>query len=631
MLAVSAAYNSAAAATVRKPKAKIEITWTDPYLDLSIDTTTSQANRISRANQVADLIETVPYKWAHLDSTIRADGNFHPAPGTSAEAVNYQVGWWGNVNSGAGGVFASTPVITVDFSERPIYIVHIVGDDKYNEYPVDFTVDIFKDATLLYTITVTGNASIIYTRDITTENISEATSMALTISKWSAASRVIKISEFYSSIVETYYGDDIVSINALEEREVENGSLPIGNISANEIDIALQNIENRFFPGNTDSPLHTLIKRNRKIRAWIGFELSNNTIEYAALGTFWSGDWNVEEQGTTASTSGRDRMELLRKISFSTSQVYENTTLYALAGIVLEAARVNMPDMEYTIDIELQDFTIPYAYFPNQNYLECLKNIVEACMGQAYVDRNGILRIDGPSATGVSLTYDLSITQDDYFTKSQPAKTEELSNYVEVETSPLILGAIETLVTSEAVVVNAGSTKSISLKFNTTPSINAIASIINNTGSLITISTASYYSFGADIVLSNAGGTSGTCKIKIEGNKLTVSGSEIVVDSDADSIDEYGELKYTYPKNAFIQTRTMAIAIAAKLLASYKIPMKDISIRWHGNPALELVDIIQVPTFKNDNIETLGRFYVTKQKIDFDGTLQMTTDGRKKP
>src|SRR5690606_18139786 len=162
------------------------------------------------------------------------------------------------------------------------------------------------------TETVVDNASIYWQKDISDLQISSATEMKLIIKRWSHPLRQAKIVEFFSSVQEIYEDDEILQINLLEEREVSNGSLPIGNISSNELYIKMSNIDYRFSAGNVNSPLHQSIKVNRRIRAWIGLELPSGIVEYIPLGTFWSGDWSVPEQETYASTSGRDRLELMR-------------------------------------------------------------------------------------------------------------------------------------------------------------------------------------------------------------------------------------------------------------------------------------------------------------------------------
>jgi len=213
---------------------------------------------------------------------------------------------------------------------------------------------------------------------------------------------VVKIVEFYTGIVETYYDDDILNMSLLEEMLISDGSLPVGNISANELDLKLQNIEDRFFVGNTSSPIYTMIKRNRRIRAWLGtvlppFNLNPalETVEWIPLGIFWSGDWQAEELGTYVSTSARDRMELLRKSMFEISDIYEDVTLFDLATTVMADAKLKMADMVYNIDASLAAITLQYAWFGKVSYFECIREICEACQGYAYVDRYGVVQIAG--------------------------------------------------------------------------------------------------------------------------------------------------------------------------------------------------------------------------------------------
>jgi hypothetical protein len=128
--------------------------------------------------------------------------------------------------------------------------------------------------------------------------------------------------------------------------------------------------------------------------------LPDDSIEYVPLGTFWSGDWNAEEQNSTISTSARDRMELLRKAICSTLPVYEGISLYDLAENLLNDAKTNipMPDLSWEIDTLLQGYTVPYGYFPRQDYFACIKDLVTACMGQAYMSRDDVLIITGPGS-----------------------------------------------------------------------------------------------------------------------------------------------------------------------------------------------------------------------------------------
>lgn len=407
MIGVSPEFETAVKATVRKWRPRIEVTWTDPFIDPAITASANDENRINYPKQVADLVEAPTRKWAHLDGTFKPDGTFYPCP-NAVESVLNQMGWWGATACDVAAEWSPPyPTLTIEFSARPVLAIVVVGDNAYDEYPVDFDVKIYAAGdVLLHTTNVTGNTNIKYVKSIAAEDITDAVKMELIIKKWSAPERVVKITEFYTALVETYEGDDIVSMNLLEESEISEGSLPIGNISCNELDFELQNIKlitslgetvlNPFYPGNTNSYLRNLIKRNRKVRAWLGLVLPDSSVEYLQLGRFWTGDPKVSERSPVISFSCRDRMELLRKAEFTGSSIYENATLYDLAVTVLEHAIVNIPmtDLVYSIDAALDDIIIPYAYFPKQTYFETIRQIAEACAGRAYMDRDDILHIE---------------------------------------------------------------------------------------------------------------------------------------------------------------------------------------------------------------------------------------------
>ena len=64
-------------------------------------------------------------------------------------------------------------------------------------------------------------------------------------------------------------------------------------------------------------------------------------------------------------------------------------------------------------------------------------------------------------------------------------------------------------------------------------------------------------------------------------------------------------------------------------MAYFKDPKRDVSIEWRGNPALQLGDVIVVPDYQNEKEDTRGYFYITKQKLEYDGALRATLEGRR--
>ena len=95
--------------------------------------------------------------------------------------------------------------------------------------------------------------------------------------------------------------------------------------------------------------------------------------EWVPLGTFWSLDWDSPDDTLEATVTARDRMELLRKSTYQTSQVLINKSLYELAEGVLQDAKLT--SNEYIIDTDLQNIIIPYAWFNPVSHREALRRI----------------------------------------------------------------------------------------------------------------------------------------------------------------------------------------------------------------------------------------------------------------
>jgi len=279
-------------ATERRVYGRIQIDYTDPFLDQSIQVQASEQANVSFPAQTADAVAEPFAKIASLDGSWVLDGTFALAPDPD-EADTLQMGWWGSQLAGADGSF-TTPyqTLTVTFFSRPITQLKVVGDSKRGEYPVDFDINLYDaNGTILYTETVMGNTQITWQKTLDNP-ITQVTKMDLVVKKWSHAGRQVKILEFFTSIQETYEGDDILLIHLLEEREVSQGSLPVGNISANEIDIRLNNSNRKFDAGNKQSPLYQLLKQNRRIRAWLGLKGNGDGVNIQQSVDFTQGTLN---------------------------------------------------------------------------------------------------------------------------------------------------------------------------------------------------------------------------------------------------------------------------------------------------------------------------------------------------
>jgi hypothetical protein len=629
MLPVSTAFREAVAADTRRVFGRVTIDYTDPLIDTSITATANeQANAAALLPQVSDALTTVPRRWASLDGSTLADGLFFAAPSVPAEG---QMGWWGTQIAGAGGAFVTPfPTLTVSFASRPIHSLRVVGDSVRLEFPVDFEIRLLGvGGVLRHTQTITGNTLVDWNLAITA--VTEVTQCVLEVRRWSHAGRQAKVLEFFTSIQETYEGNDILEISLFEERELAQHSLPVGNVSANEITLKLDNSSRRFDAGNRQSSLYELLRQNRRIRAWLGVELTpGGAVEYVPLGTFWSGEWSAESEKLYVSTTGRDRLELLAKSTYFASQVAVNQSLHALAVAVLTDA--GLTASEYWVDPALQSTTVPNAWFGTISHREALRQIAEASLGQVYADRNSVVRVEGPayllgqetfvSPWGAS-TQSITITADNYFRKDTPVKWGELANRIEVETQPLqpVATAQEVFRSNAPGDIAAGQTLTLTVRYNEPPVIEAVASL-SGAPAGATITATTFYAWGADVTVSSPT-NAGTFTLIINGRPLRILNKERAVAEDATSIRDHGLLRYKFPENHLVQSLVQAQTIATTLLRLYRHPRRDLTMEWRGNPALTLGDVVIV----RDHNQWL-RYWCIRGELDFDGALSARLEGR---
>ena len=339
---------------------------------------------------------------------------------------------------------------------------------------------------------------------------------------------------------------------------------------------------------------------------------------WVPLGTFWSLDWDSPDDSLEATIVARDRMELLRKSTFQTSQVLQNKSLYELAEIVLQDA--GLTSDQYIIDPALQSIIIPYAWLNPVTHREALRQIAEAGLAAAFQNRDGKIQIESFLISGDEPV--LEITEDDYFPPLRaPSRQDQVANEIIVDTQPLrpVATPEEVYRSNEPITIPGNTTKTITAFYNQPPVIDAVASL-DNPPAGVSIVDATYYGWGASIKIQNTNATDKQATLVIQGKLLTVQNKERAIARDETSITENGVLRYEFPENPLVQTLAQAQAIANTLLASVKDPRRDIEVDWRGNPALLL----------GDRVTVKGKdYHVIRQEISWAGYMQAKLTGRK--
>jgi hypothetical protein len=570
------------------------------------------------AQQTADSISVPIYKWAQVNNNV-LDGTYHPIDSSGI----IPVGWWATTISDSNGNLPAAAILTVSFDARPIYTILLVGDVLLNEYPVDFTVQLYDASNaLLFTQTVTGNTLVKYATDI--EVVSNVCSIVLTVTKINKANTSCKIVEFYTAVQEIYEGNEILSITLLEEQVYDNQSLPIGNVSSNEVDIRLSNLNGYFDPGNLSSPIRTLLKRNRKVQVFFGAEIIPSIIEWYPVGTFWTLDWKAPRSEIYIDLTARDKLELMRSTTFNTSPVFVNKSVgYIAEAILLD---YGMLSSDYSIDITLYSIVIPYAWFDRVSHREAITQLVEASLARCYCDRTGILIITAytPSALQVyTYTEDTSI-----ISFINPLMWSQITNYVEVTSSPRVLQA-STIVYQDAsgvsIAVPAGETLTQTYYFNTVPCTTILMPTFT-ADIQVTITSTDVYAWGIDVTFSNNSSVAQlVTDVVVMGKPIVVVGSVVIIAKDDKNIRDNSKQQYSLT-NAFIQDTTTAQSIANNILAAYKDPRHDAMLETRGDVALRLGDRVKIPDYGN---ATYADYFIVRQRTTWDGTLSAEVDAQR--
>jgi len=606
---------SVSEAPVRHVHGKVRISYSDPTLNS--DSTVSASSGHSYGTSETALFDGIVgslYPYMTLDGTSPLDGTI--------AIGGERAGFWSDVASDENGDFSPAEYVTLEFpTARTLHNFTISGDDEWINFPVDFVVEVYDEQNNIIQIdgenslAVTGNTDWSWTYTPTTA-IQLAKKIKYTISKISLASAPLMLTELYSSYFEDYTDADLVSMMVYEEMDFTDGSIPLGNISANECSIKISNADRRFTLGNPTSPVASLMLKNRRIEVWFGIEtpLGGTTI-WQKRGVFWSQDWSVPEDALYVEVLGYDRLEFLRTSPFYSTQIYTDYSIGALMEIVLDDAGL-VKDTDYWIHADLYDIVVPLGYFGQSTHKGALKNLAIAGLAQVYCDGEGCICAE-PWNPGTNVK--IHFTRDKILRKDNPLAFSEIVNSVQVYANPRVTQAeTEIFSDDEHLTVPAGDTAEMWCIFNTDdPCVDIQTATFTQSGSDIVLYDQTNYTWATSLTFKNNGGTDqDVTSVAVDGKPVSIVGRKLVTVKDEDSIRAYGKISLSQPlDNPFIQDATLAKSIADSLLASYKAPRRDVEMDTFGYIDLELGDRIEVVTYQNTELKP---FALTAQELTYD-------------
>lgn len=514
-----------------------------------------------------------------------------------ASLASPQKGWWSAQLSDANGALATPEVLTVTYTSPLLggnfWLLGILG-----YYPIDFLVERQVGGLWETVANVIGNTKYEWSQ-VSTVKLVQA--VRVTITKIAPALRTLRIIQFGLVSTVVFEGANIVDMSLLEEISSEAGH-PIGNVSANEFDVELVNLESRFTARNTVSPFYSMLLSSVMMHPYIGIETSVDVFEYVPLGKFSSGDWNAPSVGTGVTIVGHDKLYNLMSKPVPEIPIILNTTIGALFAKLFDSIGL----VGYYIDPSLTQ-PIAFGFIPTGKFGETAQALAKAGNCYVFVSKLDILTVRPLDNLALPVA---SFTDSSVITVDNPQAGRTGYNSVSVNCSIPTVQKPDIVAELTGITIPVGETIFNNVAFKDGPiyKVSQVILIGNNDARVVDFSwspwsiTLKLISTIADVVSIVVYGhrISGTSATVVQSIKTT-DGTTLSVDSD------------------LIQSPVIAASYANVLASSLQDPLAMIYASVRGNPSVELLDIVTISnaTGKFPSVDSI----LLTSKLTFDGGL----------
>lgn len=584
----------------RKVYGKVEIVYSDSEISSVSNVLTSGDASISHPHEVYGERMSPTVKACTMDGNSTMGGGYQMMDNTCT------VGWWGNELSGNDGIFYNYPTIEIFFSPKPIISWLIIGDLKLNQYPTDFFVEYKNGNTVIAYQEVLNNTEVRYRLVKTVLNV---TSIKLTVYKLNVGNSCVKLMRFFDTLNETYDESDLQGFEVNEEMCAEDSSF---GLNSDAMTVTIYNKDKKFTTGY----LKNLLVLDRKVKPYLGV-LVNGEVQYTSLGTFYSEEWNVSDDGRWVKCTAVDKLMRLQNITYIGYNLDYGLSLFDITVDILNKAGI--PPAKYDISSSLGDFIVYDVFMPKMSVWDALQQVAHTGLCNIYVDRSDKIIIrsinDFAEPSGVALD------RSNIFSFVSNISLTEFANKISVDYAQVDIGD-DSAVAGEST-INLAANEELEIIIDYTTEV--VGAILTRDNPNIQV-----YNFvgginACKVKFINTTNSPQFTNITITGFPLTVNYKTISVQDD-NSIRDFGVFEYKHPTTDFIQDSYKAREIATILLNRMKAGEGTIKAVWRGNPNLELgksYTCDRGPGEENDLI-------CESNKITFDGALREETRGRKK-
>ncbi|MDR6883109.1 discoidin domain-containing protein [Bacillus sp. 3255] len=557
------------------------------------------------------------------------------------------------------------PSMTFDFgSNHSSAGLTVTFDQVIGEYATDFDMTAYDaGGAVITTKSVTGNTDIIA---VPIGQLYNYRKVSVTIKKWSKPFRRARVFEVDFGFVKQYTDDNLINLSLVEEMDLLTGKLPSA-----EFKFTIDNSD-RLFNILNPTGFYKYLQQRQQVIGEIGLDVGGGNFEYIPLGNYLLQEWQSDEGSLTATFTARTNLDSMASFDFQNLTAF-NQSLYDLALSLFVYCGIT----NYSLDPALKTITTN-SLVEKTNFRDLLQMIAIAGGANIYVTRDGKITLKCNKTRRVRYIRDWI---------SGGSNANQANHWIEVQATNTAGTnvALGKAVTTNIVIANGsvglvtnGDTSAAAGTY-----LGADTSLINNwvqvdLGSAMDIETVKVWHYYADGRIYNGTKTeistdgvtwktvfdssiSGTYAETAAGRTYameTVLGDMTPVDS-ADFDNMYNEpqialdkaikrVEVTYwtdlstsgvvgvdhpinkvgdtlklEKNTLINTSARAQAVANWLMAQLAY-RATYSVRWRGNPALELNDVLSM---ENTYGSTMSA-YVTKNEIEYAGYLSVKTEAK---
>ena len=582
----------------RKILGRVDVIYSDTEISKDIQTTESGNSDISHPDEVFGAYLVLTVKGCTMDGNATMDGSFQMMDDSVV------LGWWSGSLSGSNGVFANAPWIEISFVKRPIISWVVLGDEKRNEYPVDFILQYKRDGVIVHSDSVTVNKQI---QVRLTPQLEDITSIRLTITKWSKPNACAKILKFYDRMMERYEGDAIEMFEVSEEMGAADGNY---NIVSDTMTVNIFNKDRKFDKGY----LRSLMILDRKLMPSIGIE-TNGVVKYQPLGTFYSDEWQINQDSQWVKCSAVDRLMRLQKKTYVGFPLTENASLYDIAADIL--LKIGETADTIIISNDLKSVIVPMAFLPKGTAWDALQEIANAGLCKIYVDREDKINVRSEKETKTKTA--IQIDKSNMFTYSSSVSLTEFANRISVEYCDVSLSDDTVEAVSVELNIEPNASLELTLDYNTEVAYPAIET--DNLNVLLTDFQGGVNA--CSVVVKNKTSEKQKAILSVTGNAIEIT-TKTLTKQDDESVRNNGITEYSHPSSDLVQSHDQAEYIANFLLEKMHAGEGVVTTTWRGNPELNLGEkYVSVDRF-GDSQDLVCEY----NKFTFDGGLKQETRGR---